>query len=240
MDSGEHQQGNEGAPPPRDAAGGRTPAWWRPRGWPGILATVALLGLLAVAFLAGYAAGHSGAPRAMAAVASPSASVAATQTSGAGGVTPSSGAILTASAGPTHPAASTSTPASTPTAAVPPASPVFQTFTSSSCQVAAAPSYSCTTIEMAVFTAGGGASQYTAQVAFASSGVVIGQSTDGKPNAAVVAQSSASSADGFLVVMGELSFPGPGTYAYSVTITDTANGDSTIWQGSMPVGGSAG
>jgi hypothetical protein len=88
---------------------------------------------------------------------------------------------------------------------------------------------------VAQFTGGASASQYTAEVTFTNSAVKVAATTDGKPAAAVFAQANTSGA--FLVFMGELSFPGTGTYAYKVTVADTANGDTATWQGSMPIGG---
>jgi hypothetical protein len=88
---------------------------------------------------------------------------------------------------------------------------------------------------VAQFTGGASASQYTAEVTFANSAVKVTAITDGKPAAAVFAQANTSGA--FLVTMGEVSFPRTGTYAYTVTVTDTANGDTATWQGNIPVGG---
>jgi hypothetical protein len=133
----------------------------------------------------------------------------------------------------TGPPSEATTPS--PTAAASSAPPVFQAFSSTDCESAPAPDYTCETVEVAQFTGGASASQYTAEVTFANSAVKVAAATDGKPPSAVFAQANTSGA--FLVTMGELSFPGPGTYAYTVTIADAANGDTATWQGSMPVGG---
>ena len=237
--AGEKGPGGEGigalsVPAPPEGGGDRGPAWWRLRPWSGILIGGAAVALLAIGFLAGDAVGHSGAPGpATAAATSPSVSVAATPTPSSTqlvaspGTSPSSSAIPTSEA----PTASPTPPASS-------APPVFQAFTSTNCEMAAAPGYSCGTLEVAQFTGGGVASQYTAQVVFANSAVQIAATADGKPSAAVAGQ--ANTAGAFLVAMGDVSFPAPGPYVYTVTVTNTANGDTASWQGSMPVGESAG
>jgi hypothetical protein len=111
--------------------------------------------------------------------------------------------------------------------------PAFEAFTSAECELAAAPDYTCTTVLVAQFTGGESAPQYAAQVTFAATGVTVATSTDGKPEASVVQLATGGS---FGVSMGELSFPATGAYDYTVTVTDTVDGQSATWQGTLPVG----
>jgi hypothetical protein len=124
-------------------------------------------------------------------------------------------------------------PATSSTAITAFGSPAFEAFTSAECELAVAPDYTCTTVLVAQFTGGGSAPQYTAQVTFAATGVTVATSTDGKPPASVVQLATSGS---FGVSMGELSFPSTGPYAYTVSVTDTADGQSASWQGTLPVG----
>lgn len=237
--AGEEGPGGDGVgalsvPAPPEGGGDRGPAWWRLRPWSGILIGVTAVALLAIGFLVGDAVGHSGTPGpATAAATSPSVGVAATPTPSATQMVTSSGASPSSSAIPTS--EPTTTPTTSPTASTSSAPPVFQAFTSTNCETAAAPDWECGTLEVAQFTGGGSASQYTAQVVFANSAVQVAATTDGKPSAPVYAQANTSGA--FIVTMGDVSFPGAGPYAYTVTVTNTANGDTASWQGSMPVGG---
>jgi len=233
--AGEKERGGGGAgsgPAPPDAGGGGKPAWWRLRPWSGVLIGIAAVALLAVGFLAGDAVGHSGSAGPATAATSPSMTVTTTPTPSS--TQPVSSPGTSSSIGPTS-EATTPNPTLSPTTAVSSAPPVFQAFTSTNCETAAAPDYECGTVEVAQFTGGGGASQYTAQVVFANSAVQVAATTDGKPAAAVFAQANTGGA--FVVTMGDLTFPGPGPYAYKVTVTNTSNGDTATWQGSMPVGG---
>jgi hypothetical protein len=233
--AGEKGPGGEGigalsVPAPPEGGGDRGPAWWRLRPWSGILIGGAAVALLAIGFLAGDAVGHSGAPGpATAAATSPSVSVAATPTPSSTQLVASPGTSPSSSAIPTSDA-----PTASPTPPAPSTPPVFQAFTSTNCETAVVPDYECGPVEVAQFTGGGSVAQYTAQVTFATS-VQIPATTDGKPEVTVVAQAGTTGA--FLVGVGELTFPGPGTYAYTVTVTNMSNGDTASWQGSMPVGG---
>lgn len=198
------------------------PAWWRLRPWSTVLTGVAAVGLLAVGFVAGDAVGGSGRTE-RAGAASPSAAVAATSASSAVGV-PSS--ALSASPGPATP-----TPNATRTATPSSAPPVFQEFTGQNCESASAPTFSCETVVVAQFTGGGGASQYTAQVTFTTPGVQVG--TTAEDDATVFAQTTVGAFD---VSVFQLSFPTVGAYPYTVTVTDTANGYTATWNGTLPVG----
>jgi len=219
------------------AGGGEGPAWWRLRPWSGVLTGIAAVLLLSIGFLAGDAVGHGGASSPATAATTPSATATATPTSGVTQPATSPGTGSSPSTGATS-VAGTASPTSTPIPAAPAAPPSFEAFSSTNCEVAAAPDYECGTVEVAQFTGGGSVSQYTAQVTFANSAVQIAATTDGKPAAAVFAQANTGGA--FVVTMGDLTFPGPGPYAYKVTVTNTSNGDTATWQGSMPVGESAG
>jgi hypothetical protein len=206
---------------------------WRTRR--GLVAAVvgAAAVLLAGVFFAGYALGRSGGSAPVTAATAPSMTAAGTPTAGSTGPTSAPTTQLTPLPAGPSPTPGASLPATSSTAIPASGSPAFEAFTSAECVLAAAPDYTCTTILVAQFTGGGSAAQYTAQVTFAGTGVTVAASTDGKPPASVFQLATSGS---FGVSMGELSFATTGSYAYTVRVTDTADGQSATWQGTLPVG----
>jgi hypothetical protein len=68
----------------------------------------------------------------------------------------------------------------------------------------------------------------TAQVSFADASVQMPLPADGTSDVVIVGVG--------VVVAGRIIFPAAGTYPYTVTITDTQDGASASWTGSIPVG----
>ena len=187
---------------------------------------------MAGVFFAGYALGRSGAPGPATATA-PSMTAAGAPSAGSAGPTTTPATQLTPLPGSANPTPVSSLPAAGSSAIPASGSPTFEVFTSTQCDSAAAPDYTCATVLVAEFTGGGTPSEYTAQVTFAAAGVNVATSTDGKPEASVFQLTTSGS---FGVSMGELSFPATGSYEYTVKVTDTADGQSASWQGALPVG----
>jgi hypothetical protein len=213
-----------GAEQPGEASRGPRAGGWRKRPWPGVLAVLAALGLLAVGFVAGDIVGHSGAPGPATAAASPSVTAAA-------GSAAATEPVIAPSAS-SSPTSQTPTPGPTSTAS--PAALVFQALGTADCPFGGANNPSCTTTVVAYFSdpSARGAAQETATVAFATPGVRIGTETSIGTETLVEATQTSGL---YSVIVGEVWFPATGTYPYTVTVTDTADGRTGSWSGTVQV-----
>jgi len=210
-------------------------AGWRGRRWWSLGAGAVTAAAIVAGVLVG---GHLGTAQGPTAATSSPATARSTPTSTATGLyTPpiATGAANEATPTPTPtttPSLSPGAPTLSPIATPPPSAIVFQQgYSTENCDGNYYNVYpeTCETVPLAEFDDSSLTAQYdTAQVSFADASVQMPLPPDGTSDVVIVGVGA--------VVAGRIIFPAAGTYAYTVTVTNTQDGASASWTGSIPVG----
>ncbi len=212
--------------PPR-GTGAPGARWWRRHPWPGLLAGLAAVALLAIGAVVGYAPG------------------ALPDTRGCHGGRITIGDRHRQPGCRGHPGAhsprrrSELDPPAAPTATPSAGALVFQTLGSVDCEFAGATIPSCETVDVAYFADPDASSQSqdSAVVTFANSAVTIGTNANGASQTTVLESTQTQGLHA--VLLGEIWYPAAGTCPHTVAVTGSRDGRTGSWSGGFQVGAQA-
>jgi len=224
-------------------------AGWRGRRWWSLGAGAVVAAAIVAGVLVG---GHLGpTPRPVAATSSPATATSTLTSSATGFSTPPTGSGTANEPTPTPmttpPPTPTPTPTTTPNPSTPTPRPIAtppapgivfdQGYNTENCDDNYYSVYPeiCGTVPLAwIYDPSSIESYDTAQVSFADDSVQLPLSSDGSSDVVVV--QAGGPLGWHYVVAGRIIFPAAGTYAYTVTVTNTLSGAAASWTGSIPVG----